>query len=84
VVLYINQNHYIFIRYASGSGTNNKVELTALWTLMETAKKKDLRKLQVLGDLKLVIDWAQGKIDIQNTSLAPVMGDIHLTFQCFE
>lgn len=83
VALYINQNHYIYIRYAPGSGTNNKVELATLWTLLETAIK-DIRKLQILGDSKLVIDWAQGKIDIQNTSLATVMREIRLTFQSFE
>jgi hypothetical protein len=76
VVLYINQNHYIYIRYAPGGGKNNKVELIALWTLLETSKKKDIRKLQVLGDSKLVIDWAQGKISIQNTNLATVMREI--------
>jgi ribonuclease HI len=39
-----------------------KHELIALWTLLETTKKKDIRKLQVMGDSKLVIDWAKGKI----------------------
>jgi hypothetical protein len=64
VVLLINQNHYIYIRYAPGGGTNNRVELIALWTLLETTKQKDIRKLHVLGDSKLAIDWAQGKLSI--------------------
>jgi hypothetical protein len=58
VILYVNQNHYIYIIYAPGGGTNNRVELKTLWTLLETTKQKDVWKLQVLGDSKLVIEWA--------------------------
>jgi len=45
VVLFLNHNHYINIMYALGGGSNNKVELIALWTLLETTKKKDIKKL---------------------------------------
>lgn len=84
VVLFLNQSHYINIRYAPGGGSNNKAELIALWTLLETAKQKDVRKLQVLGDSKLVIDWAKWKISIQNINLANIMRDIRLSFQSFD
>jgi hypothetical protein len=33
---------------------------------MEAVIKKDVHKLQVLGDLKLVIDWARNKVTTQN------------------
>jgi hypothetical protein len=55
MVLFINHNHYIHIRYAPGLGTNNREKFLALWTFLETTKKKDVKKLQVMGDLKLVI-----------------------------
>lgn len=84
VVLFINQSHYVHIRYASGGGANNRVEFVSLWTLLEVAKRKDLRKLQVLGDSKLVIDWAQGKVNVQNTKLANVLREIKLAFQSFK
>jgi hypothetical protein len=45
VVLFINQNHYIYIRCAPGGGKNNKVVLIVLWTLLEIAKQKDIMKL---------------------------------------
>jgi ribonuclease HI len=84
VVLFLNQNHYINIRYAPGGGSNNKDELIALWTLLETTKQKDIRKLQVMGDSKLVIDWEKGKLSIQNINLANITRDIRLSFQSFE
>jgi len=62
VVLYISHNHYIFIRYALGQGSNNMSEFIALWTLLETTKGKNVNKLQVTSDSKLVIDLVNGKI----------------------
>jgi hypothetical protein len=76
VILYINHNHYMFIRYALSVGTNNIVEFIALWTLLETTIKKDIKKIQVMGDSKLVIDWARQKNSTQDFRLAPIMRDI--------
>jgi ribonuclease HI len=56
VVLYISSTHYIHIRYSPGGGTNNREELIAPWTLLEVAKKKNVRSLQVYGDSKMVFD----------------------------
>jgi hypothetical protein len=42
--------------------------------LLETTKKKDIRKLQVMGDSKLVIDWAKGKFSFQNINLGQYFG----------
>jgi ribonuclease HI len=82
--MFINQNHYIYIRYAPGQGSNNRAELIALWTLLETTKQKDIKKLQVMGDSKLAIDWAQGKLEIQNVNLSNILRDIKLDFPSFE
>jgi ribonuclease HI len=84
VVLFISHSHYIHIGYAPGGGTNNRAELIALWTLLETTKEKNLTKLQVFGDSKLVIDWARGLNNIQNPRLASILRDIKLTFRDFE
>jgi ribonuclease HI len=84
VVLFINHNNFINLRYALGGGSDNKVELIALWTSLETTKKKDIRKLQVMGDSKLVIDWAKGKISFQNINLANILRDMRLSFQSFD
>jgi ribonuclease HI len=84
VVLFLNQNHYIYIGYAPGGGSNNKAELIALSTLLETTKKNDNMKLQVMGYFKLVIDWAKGKMSIQNIILVNILRDIRLSFQSFE
>jgi ribonuclease HI len=84
VVMFINQNHYIYIRYAPGQGSNNRAELIAMWTLLEMTKQKDIKKLQVMGDSKLAIEWAQGKLEIQNVNLENILRDIKLAFPSFE
>lgn len=58
--------------------------MTALWTQLEADKTLDIKKLQVLGDSKLVINWAHGKANLQNISLEPIMKDIKLAFQSFK
>jgi hypothetical protein len=52
--------------------------------LLETTIKKDVKKFQVLGDLKLVIDWVHQNIITQDVRLEPLLWDIKLTFQSFE
>jgi ribonuclease HI len=54
VMLFLNHNHYVYIRYAPGRVSNNKAEFIALRTLLEVAMQKGVRKLQELGDCKLV------------------------------
>jgi ribonuclease HI len=76
--------HYIFIRYAPGQGSNNKAEFIALWTLLETTKEKNVDKLQVMGDSKLVIDRASGKITIQYIQTQNILRDIKLACRSFE
>jgi ribonuclease HI len=84
IVLYINHNPYIFIRYDPGAGSNNRVEYIALWTVVEVAKKKDVTKLRVMGDSKLVIDWEKGKNSTQDICLSPITRYIKLDFQSFK
>lgn len=84
VVLHLKQNHYVHIQYAPGAGTNNRAEFIALWTLSEAAVKKDIKKLQVLGDSKLVIEWAKQKVNVQDIRLEPLLRDIKLSYQSFE
>jgi ribonuclease HI len=84
VVPFISHNHYIHSIYASGGGTNNRAELIALWTLLETAKEKNMSKLQFFGDSKMVIDRARGINNIQKHRLASLLRDIKLTFKHFE
>jgi ribonuclease HI len=56
VVLFINQRHYMHIKYALSSGSNNRAEFIALRTLLAIAQEKGSKKLQVMGDSKLIID----------------------------
>jgi len=55
-VPFMDSSFYFHLKYAAGEGTNNRVELYALWILLKCAKEKGLHKLQVLGDSKLVIN----------------------------
>jgi len=47
VVVYINQKHYMFIRYNFRASINNIVEFIALWTLLEMTIKKEILNIYV-------------------------------------
>jgi len=66
-MLFLNQAHYMHIKYAPGRHSNNKVEFIALWTLLQVEReKKGVERLQVIGDSKLVIDSASKKVNLMN------------------
>ena len=48
-----------------GRATNSKAELTALWATLKIAKDKQIDKLNIHGDSKTVIDWAQERNNIR-------------------
>lgn len=52
VVLFMKQNHFIHIRYPSGRGTNNRAEFITLWTLLEMAMNKGVKKFTDFGRLQ--------------------------------
>lgn len=84
VVLFLNHKHSLQSKYTPDVETNNKVEFIALWTLLEATIKKDVKILQVMGDSKLVIDWARQKATMSNVRPAPLLRDIKLAYQSFE
>lgn len=81
---------FILIRHISSTvdtpvrGSNNKVEFSGLCLLLEIAKSKNINRIQVLGDSKLVIDWANGRATVQNIGLVPIMQEIRQLASSFE
>ena len=59
-VLFLNEPTKTKITFSPGLGTNNKVELSALWSVLKIAAEKNVRELQLCGDSKLAIDWENG------------------------
>jgi hypothetical protein len=72
-VSFICQETIRTFKSACGPGTNIRVELYAIWLLLKLALERGVSSLQVLGDSKLVIDWAQGKSSLENLILLPLM-----------
>jgi hypothetical protein len=70
---FLNNAHYFLLKYGVGEGTKNRVEFYALWILMKTIVEKGVNILQVLGDSNILMDWENGKSQLTNLALDPIM-----------
>jgi ribonuclease HI len=52
-----------------GAGTNTKVELMGLWSTLTLATLWSIKKLQVLGDSKVIIEWINHKGNLHSTNI---------------
>jgi len=52
-----------------GVGTNTRVELLGVWASLSLAHRLGMDQLQLLGDLKRVIDWLNYTNNLQVSSL---------------
>jgi hypothetical protein len=51
-------------------------KLYALWILLKVAVDRQVKRLQVFGDSKLLMDWENGKSNISNLELGPILDRI--------
>lgn len=68
----INEVHKISSNSCIRLGTDNVTEWKALDILLNLAMEKNISKIQILGDSKLVIDWVNGFIGMHNLVLRPL------------
>ena len=47
-----------------GPRSNTKAELLALWGLLYFAKTKNITRVKIFGDSKVIVDWAKGLHDL--------------------
>lgn len=70
MVLHLSSDHYVLLKLGAGLGTNTRVELIALWILLNFARNKGIHHLQVVGNYKVVIDWFKGKAQFDSLPLS--------------
>ena len=61
-VAYLIENKKIEIIFSLSRASNNKEELIALWIVLRVSINKHLKNIQLFGDSKMVIEWANGII----------------------
>ena len=67
-----------------GSGTNNFAELMTLKLLLCFAIERNCKKLQVLGDSMVVINWINKTQRCRNTSLDTLFEEVNRLLANFE
>ena len=64
------------IKFATKQASNNKAELSALWATLKVAKSAQIQEIQIYGDSKVVIDWANEKSTIRALHLEHLLEEI--------
>jgi len=72
-VLYLNQKYFFILKYSADNGSNNIVEVYALWILLKFSISKDITYIQIFGDSKLFISWCNNQCIISNLTLPPIL-----------
>jgi hypothetical protein len=57
------------IKMMCGTGTNTKGELLALWCILYFSCFKKVKRLQLVGDTKIIIDWFSHENNLQVVTL---------------
>jgi len=70
----------MFIEYNKKVGIDNRVEFIVLCNLLQIKIKVDIKNLQMMVDLKLVIDLERKNNATQDIILASIMRDIKVSF----
>ena len=83
-MIFISDTNKISFKLGLGRATNSKAELSALWATLKLAKDKHLPKLNIYGDSKAVIEWAQGRNDIRAPHLQNLLRAIQSLQHSFE
>lgn len=84
VVLHLDAQNYIHIRAGFGLGTNRFAELSALRLLMIKALEWVARSIQIFGDSKITINWANGSHRCNILHLIPLLDEILLIKRHFD
>ena len=84
VVLYFDSQNYLFFKTRLGVGSNNFVELSALRLLMSKALERGVRSIQIFGDSKIIINWANGFQQCHILRLMPLLDEVLLLKHHFD
>ena len=75
-ILFLEEGHYFRARWGIGEGTNNKVEILALYMLLLLAHDKGVQKLQIFGDSMIIINWINQTQRCHNIQLNPILEEV--------
>ena len=80
----MDETNKIYFKFGIGRATNTKDELSALWATLKIANDKQLKRVHIYGNSKVVIDWEIGKNDIRSPHIKNQLREIRDIQPSFE
>lgn len=75
-IVFISDSHVVKLKAGLGRGSNNFAELMALKLSLILAAERGVSRLQVFGDSLLVRNWMNGRNQLENLLLQPVLDEL--------
>ena len=82
--LYLNESHSFEFALGVGSCSNTKAELVALWALLYVTLLMGIPKMNIFGDIVIIISWAKGINSLNPPAIGHWCLDTRRLISCFQ
>ena len=83
-IIYWSDQSFLVSRAGLGEGSNNYAEVMSLKLILLLAVEKNIRKINIMGDSLLIINWANKHSECHTLRLRPILEEIHLLVTRFD
>ena len=82
-MLHISVSHFLSFSLGCGKSTNTRVELLALWDVLDVSKLLGIPLHSTFGDSLVIINWANRLSSLDTPGLKHWCEDIRSLIHCF-
>jgi len=83
-IIFWNDHRFLVSRAGLGEGTNNYAELMALKLILLLAVEKHIKRINIMGDSRIIISWANKSAACHIMRLRPILDEILLLVSRFD
>ena len=83
-LIYWNDHNFLLSRAGLGEGSNNFAEVMALKLILLLAVEKNIKRINIMGDSQLIINWANKISECHTLRLRPIIEEIYRLAALFD
>jgi len=83
-LIFWSDHSFLVSRAGLGAGSNNYAELMALKLILLLAVEKNIKRINIMGDSRIIINWANKSSECHTVRLRPILEEILLLVTRFD